>query len=105
MHFFLYTARHRGILRHPAESPAGRHFDKLEVRMAVVVAEWHLVGKYAEDDGTYTKLRVVKHDDGTGNVYHVRPEGETKWFVDTVRFEHEPEAYLDGVWYHVTQVK
>lgn len=70
-----------------------------------VVAQWNLTSKRPADDGTTTYLRVEKYADGTGNVFNLRPEGEHKWFVDGLRFEHEPEAYTtDTVWYDIVRV-
>lgn len=70
-----------------------------------IIAQWNLTGKYLDDDGNTTRLRVEKYADGTGNVFNVLPDREVKWFVDGLSFEHEPSAYIsDTMFYNVQRV-
>jgi hypothetical protein len=70
-----------------------------------VVAQWNLTSKRPDEEGATTYLRVEKYADGSGNVFNILPDREVKWFVDGLRFDHEPVAYTtDTTWYHIRRV-
>lgn len=69
-----------------------------------IIAQWHLVSKRRNEDGKFTRLRVVKNAGGTGNVYLLADGTEVQWFRDETPFDAEPENYLNDPQFVTTRV-
>ena len=78
--------------------------EQREARM--VEATWLCVGRYREDDGSRTRLRVERYTDGTGNVFRLNDDGtEYRWFVEGLPFEDQAYNYVtDRTYYDVRPV-
>ena len=78
--------------------------EQVEARM--VEATWLCVGRYLEEDGGRTRLRVERYTDGTGNVFRLNDDGtEYRWFVEGLPFEAQAGAYVaDSKHYDVRPV-
>ena len=62
---------------------------------------WKCTPHEPHDDGTLTPVYVWKNRDGTGNV---KVAGSSNGLVDGVRFDHEPEGYLDEAYYSAVEI-
>ena len=72
----------------------------------MVEARWLCVGRYQEEDGSLTRLRVERYTDGTGNVFRLNDDGtEYRWFVEGLPFEAQAYNYVtDRTYYDVRPV-
>jgi hypothetical protein len=76
--------------------------ERLILIMPKIVEAWKLTNRNPDPNDTFTHFWIVRHEDGSGNM--VNPDG-LRLFLNTTRFDHEPEAYLsDTPYYHIHPV-